>query len=86
MAAITATAGGLIVSGTQDGSLLLFDAASGELLRTIYTGASIAGGNISYGVDGKQFLAVGAGTGMMTFSIPQMGRPRANSIIVYALP
>jgi alcohol dehydrogenase (cytochrome c) len=86
VSAITATAGGLIVSGTQDGSLLLFDAASGELLRTIYTGASIAGGNISYGVDGKQFLAVATGTGMMTFSIPQMGRPRANSIIVYALP
>ena len=84
--AVTATAGGLIVTGTLDGNLLLMDAASGAVLRSIYTGAQIAGGNISYGVDGKQYLAVATGTGMMTMPMPSLGRPRANSIIVYALP
>jgi alcohol dehydrogenase (cytochrome c) len=86
VAAVTATAGGLIISGTLVGDLLFFDAGSGELLNRIYTGAQIGGGNISYAVDGKQYIAVGSGTGMLTFQPPGQGLPREGAIIVYALP
>lgn len=86
VAAVTTTAGGLVISGTMAGNLLLFDAASGELLHSIYTGAQIGGGNISYAVDGKQYLAVGSGTAMLTIQPPGGGLPREGSVIVYSLP
>ena len=86
VAAVTTTAGGLAISGTLAGDLLFFDVASGAVLNTIATGAQIGGGNISYSVEGKQYIAVGSGLGMLTVRPPQLGLPRQSSIIVYALP
>lgn len=86
VAAVTATAGGLLISGTMMGDLLLFDATTGEVLNRIPTGAQIGGGNISYEVDGRQYIAIGSGTGMLTYSSPDGTLPRAGSILVYALP
>jgi len=40
---------------------------------------------VSYEVEGKQYLATNSGTAMMTIQ-PGGERPRAGSIIVYALP
>lgn len=84
--AVTATAGGLVIGGTLAGNLHFFDASNGEVLSSIYTGAQIGGGNISYAVDGKQYIAVGSGTGMLTIQPPGQGIPREGSVIVYALP
>jgi len=55
-------------------------------LNRIPTGAQIGGGNISYEVDGRQYIAIGSGTGMLTYSSPDGTLPRAGSILVYALP
>lgn len=85
VAAVTTTAGGLVISGTMDGDLLLLDARSGEVLNSINTGAQIGGGIVSYEVEGKQYLATNSGTAMMTIQSGGV-RPRAGSIIVYALP
>jgi alcohol dehydrogenase (cytochrome c) len=84
--AVTATAGGLIITGTMEGNLLLMDAGSGEVLRSIYTGAPIGGGHISYGVNDKQFIAVGTGTAMMTLRAQGLGPTRESSIVVYSIP
>jgi len=86
VAAVTTTAGGLAISGTLAGDLLFFDVATGAVLNSIATGAQIGGGNISYSVEGKQYIAVGSGLGMLTVRPPQLGLPRQSSIIVYALP
>ena len=82
--AVTATAGGLIITGTIEGNLLLMDASTGEVLRRIYTGAPIGGGHISYGVNGKQYIAVGTGP-MLTVRAPGLGPSRESSVIVYAI-
>jgi len=85
VAAVTTTAGGLVISGDLIGNLLLLDAGSGELLRSIYTGAPIGGGIVSYAVDGKQYIATNSGNAMLTF---QTGTEvaREGSIIIYSLP
>ncbi len=85
VAGVTTTAGGLVISGSMTGNLLLFDAQSGDLLRSINTGAQIGGGIVSYAVEGRQYLAVGSGTAMLTIQ-PSAVPPRPGSIIVYALP
>ena len=86
VAAVTTTAGGLAISGTLAGDILFIDLATGEVLNSIATGAQIGGGNISYAVDGRQYIAVGSGLGMLTIRPRELGLPRENSIIVYALP
>ncbi len=83
--AVTTTAGGLAIAGTMAGELLFVDVSSGELLHSIATGAPIAGGNVSYAVDGRQYIAVGTGTAMMTLQPPGAARARSASIIVYGL-
>ncbi len=85
VAAVTTTAGGLVISGTLDGNLMFFDAGTGEIVNSIYTGAQIGGGNISYEVEGKQYIAVGSGTGMLTVQPPGAELPREGAIIVYSL-
>ncbi|NKB32118.1 MAG: PQQ-binding-like beta-propeller repeat protein [Pseudomonadales bacterium] len=83
--AVTTTAGGLAITGTIEGNLLLMDANNGEVLRRIYTGAPIGGGHITYGVGDKQFVAVGTGTAMLTLAVGA-GPSRESSIVVYAIP
>lgn len=85
VAAVTTTAGGLVVSGSMTGDLLFLDVESGEVLKRIHTGAEIGGGIISYAVDGKQYIAVGTGTAMLTIR-PGKIAPRDGSVIVYAIP
>jgi len=86
VAAVTTTAGGLAITGTIEGNLLLMDASNGEVLRMIYTGAPIGGGHITYGVGDKQFLAVGTGIAMLTVAPRVLGPARESSIVVYAIP
>ncbi len=85
VAAVTTTAGGLVISGTLDGNLMFFEAGTGEIVNSIYTGAQIGGGIISYEVEGKQYIAVGSGTGMLTVQPPGAELPREGAIIVYSL-
>ncbi|HME80682.1 MAG TPA: PQQ-binding-like beta-propeller repeat protein [Candidatus Eremiobacteraceae bacterium] len=61
VAAITPTAGGLVFTGDMTGQLLVFDAKSGALLFKYKTPGSLAGGVVTYTVDGKQLLAVTSG-------------------------
>ena len=63
----------------------MLSAAGGEVLNSIYTGAPIGGGVITYEVNGTQYIATNSGNAMMTF---QTGHETAlsGSVIVYALP
>ncbi len=81
---VTTTAGGLVISGELTGNLLLMDASSGELLNSIFTGAPVGGGIVTYEVDGKQFIATNSGNAMLTFRTGTES-DRTGSIIVYAL-
>lgn len=82
VAAITATAGGLVFTGDLDGNVLAYDAQSGDVLWRNETGKAIGGGVISYEAGGKQHVAVAAGLNSPIWP-PKGGSAR---VVVYALP
>ena len=62
LAGVTATAGGVVMTGDMDGRLILLDAATGKVLNEVSTGAPIGGGVITYEVEGRQYIAVAGGS------------------------
>jgi alcohol dehydrogenase (cytochrome c) len=81
-AAVTPTAGGLLLTGDLEGNLLAFDAATGKMISKKKTDGPIGGGIITYSINGKQYVAVAAGMNnqiMGTKSGPA-------SVVIYALP
>ncbi len=58
---VVATAGNVVFTGDVDGNLIAFQAQSGDVLYRFNTGGSIAGGVITYELDGKQYVAVMSG-------------------------
>ncbi len=94
-AALT-TAGGLVFVGTWDRYILAYDVASGEELWQARLSTMANGYPISYAVDGKQYVAVGAGAsggaGSWAAVVPndlvsEIKNPRAGNVMfVFALP
>lgn len=77
IAGVTATSGGLVFTGDLNGNLLAFDAITGKLLFRAPTGGAIAGGVISYVVNGKQYVACASGNASrMTWGV--LGYPTIN--------
>jgi alcohol dehydrogenase (cytochrome c) len=88
--AVLATAGDLVFWGDLDQKLRAFDAESGKILWQTALGGTIQNSTITYAVNGKQYLAVLTGEGLMTDGlIAQAGlQPtrRYNALYVFALP
>jgi glucose dehydrogenase len=61
VAGVTPTAGGVLFTGDMKGNFLVFDSKSGNLLRKIPTGGALAGGVITYELNGKQYVAFSSG-------------------------
>ncbi len=61
VAGITPTAGGVTFAGDLGGNLLVFNSKTGELVRKLQTGGSMAGGVVTYEAGGTQYLAFAAG-------------------------
>jgi len=81
VAAVTTTAGGVLFTGENPGSLLVLDANSGKLLYRFNVGGSMSGGVVTYAVKGWQY--VGAATGKGSFFFGGKGAP---TIVVFTLP
>ncbi len=83
VAAVTTTAGGLVLAGELTGDFLALDVKSGEPLYRFQTGGPVAGGIVSYEVEGWQYFAVASGS-----PLPRWIRdhPGAATIIVFSLP
>jgi len=65
-----ATAGNLVFTGDRQGTFYGFDAATGKLLWKFYTGAGIRGGQITYQVNGVQYITVpSGGDAILTFAL-----------------
>lgn len=92
-AALT-TAGSVAIAGDWDRHLYVFDTADGDVLWETRLPTSVQGFPISYGVGGKQYLAVPTGTGGGSWTnlipaelTPEKRRPVAgNGIYVFAVP
>jgi alcohol dehydrogenase (cytochrome c) len=61
VAALTPTAGGVLLTGDTKGNFLAFDAATGKVLLQKDLGDPIGGGIVTYTVGGTQFVAVAGG-------------------------
>ena len=79
-AAVTPTAGDVLLTGDLDGNLLVLDARDGKELSRFNTGGPIAGGIVTYQKDGKQYVAVASGNS--GGSIPLQG---GATILIFGL-
>ncbi|MEE2613239.1 MAG: hypothetical protein VX975_05390, partial [Acidobacteriota bacterium] len=61
LASITTTSSGLVLTGELTGDFLVLDGDDGSVLRRIETGRSMQAGIVSYGIAGRQYIAVMAG-------------------------
>ena len=89
--AVLATAGGLVFWGDLARKFRAFDAASGEILWEETLGGTIQNSTITYAVDGRQYVAVFTGEGLLTGGLlEQAGLTdvprRYNALYVFALP
>ena len=80
MGGVLATGGNLVFTGEGNGMFNAYDAASGKKLWSFNCGAGANAPAVSYTVNGKQYIAVGAGGNS------QLDFKRGNSIFVFALP
>jgi alcohol dehydrogenase (cytochrome c) len=67
---VLSTAGGLVFTGDAEGNFMALDAASGKILWHFQCGGSVYASPMSYAIDGKQFVAIAAGTTLFAFGLP----------------
>jgi len=81
VAGVTPTAGGLLLTGDIDGDFYALDKDSGKVLFTANMGGAMAGGVVTYAVNGKQYVATTAGN-VSRSTFKTAGSPR---LVVMAL-
>jgi PQQ-dependent dehydrogenase (methanol/ethanol family) len=82
LAGLTPTASGILITGSGDGELLVFNSKTGRQLYSFYTGGAIAGGVSTYLVNDRQYIAVPSGN-----SSKSLWQNRgAATLIVFGLP
>jgi alcohol dehydrogenase (cytochrome c) len=88
--AVLATAGDLVFWGDLDQKLRAFDAQSGKTVWEATLGGPIQNSTITYAVNGKQYVAVLTGEGLLTGGLITQAnlqsRRRYNALYVFALP
>ncbi|HLN01311.1 MAG TPA: PQQ-dependent dehydrogenase, methanol/ethanol family [Bryobacteraceae bacterium] len=68
-AGMLATAGGLVFTGDGHGYVVALDARTGKPLWHFQTGGNIIAPPITYSLNGKQQIAIAAGTSIITFAL-----------------
>jgi len=64
------TAGALVFFGSDTGTLEAVEARTGRALWQFNTGQTIHASPMSYAVDGTQYVAIAAGSDVISFSLP----------------
>jgi alcohol dehydrogenase (cytochrome c) len=67
---VLSTAGGVVFTGDAEGNFMALEAASGKVLWHFQCGASVYSSPMTYAVDGRQYVAVAAGSALFTFGLP----------------
>jgi alcohol dehydrogenase (cytochrome c) len=70
-AGILTTATDLLFSGGREGYFYALDGRNGDLLWKANVGGAVASGPISYAVNGKQYIAVSAGSSLLVYALKQ---------------
>ena len=69
-AGVLSTAGGLVFTGDSEGNFIALDAAAGKALWHFQTGAAIYAAPIAFALDGKEYVAIAAGSALYAFALP----------------
>jgi len=69
-AGVLSTGGGLVFTGDAEGNFIALDAASGKVLWHFQCGASAYASPMTYAIDGKQYVAIAAGSALFAFGLP----------------
>ena len=67
---VLSTAGDLVFGGGKDGYFVALDAKSGELRWKAALGGQVNAGPMTYMANGKQYIAIAAGSALFTFALP----------------
>ncbi len=82
IAAVTPTAGGVIFTGDMAGKFQALDATTGKMLYSDQTHGTMAGGVVTYEVNGRQYVAADSGNVSRSLWTAASGSPTIN---IYAL-
>ena len=66
---ILTTASDLLFTGNREGYFLALNARDGSLLWKVLLGSHVSSGPMTYSVNGKQYVAVAAGSGLFVFGL-----------------
>jgi alcohol dehydrogenase (cytochrome c) len=69
-AGVLTTASDLVLSGGKEGYFYALDARNGSLLWRIPLGGQVNNGPMTYAVDGRQYVAIAAGSALFAFGLP----------------
>lgn len=83
IATVTATAGGLLLTGELTGDFKALDSKTGKELYRFNTGGAIAGGISVYASDGREYMSVASGNASRS---SLWGTTGAASVFVFSLP
>jgi alcohol dehydrogenase (cytochrome c) len=67
---VLSTAGGLVFSGDAEGNFIAFNAASGKPLWHFQMGGAVYAAPMAFAVDGKEYIAIAAGSAVYAFGLP----------------
>ena len=70
-AGVLSTAGGVVFTGDVHGNVLALDAETGETLWHVFAGGQAEGPPITYELDGRQYVLVGAHGVVYAFALPE---------------
>jgi len=82
VAAVTTTAGNLVLTGELTGDFVVFDARNGDVLYRFNTGGPMGGGIVTYSVGGQQYIAAASGS-PSNFWIDR--NPGAPTIVIFTV-
>jgi alcohol dehydrogenase (cytochrome c) len=68
-AGVLSTAGGLVFAGDDQGVLTALDAKTGKAAWHFNTGQQITASPVTYSVNGKQYVAIAAGSNVLAFAL-----------------
>jgi alcohol dehydrogenase (cytochrome c) len=67
---VLSTAGGLVFTGDAEGNFIAMDAAAGKPLWHFQMGGAVYAPPIAFAVDGKEYVAIAAGSAVYAFGLP----------------
>jgi alcohol dehydrogenase (cytochrome c) len=67
---VLSTAGGLLFTGDAEGNFIALDAATGKPLWHFQMGGAVYASPMAFAVDGREYVAIAAGSSLYTFGLP----------------